>query len=151
MSRLRHLDIFVELIELCHERMNEVRQQLVYYRASVYKHETSGQIHAKIEHMRLIAGFFGDLMVQESFHDYETMSGPGVMTLPPGECSFSTRVTALLASLEHHLIRLGHDALARNIEPETEAALQDAIRAHRTELLALCRHGSRQWAFFQSL
>ena len=51
MSRLRHLDILVELIELCHERMSEVRQQLIYYRASVYKQETSTQIAGKVEQL----------------------------------------------------------------------------------------------------
>lgn len=151
MSRLRHLDIFVELIELCHERMNEVRQQLVYYRASVYKTETSSQIHGKIEQLRLVAALFNDLLVHEAFHDYETMAVAGVMNLAPGECSFSTRVTCLLASLDQYMIRLGHEVLSRTVEPETEAALAAAVREKRNVLLALCRHGSRQWTFFQSL
>lgn len=151
MSRLRHLDIFVELIELCHERMTEVRQQLVYYRASVYKAETSQLIAAKIDRLRLCAKLFGDLMVQEAFNDYDTLGTAGIMHLAPGECSFSRRVTGLLVSLDDHLVRLGHELLSRNVEPETEAAFASEVRAHRAELLGLCREGSRQWAFFQAL
>lgn len=149
MSRLRHLDILVELIELCHERMGDVRQQLIYYRASVYKQETSTQIAGKVEQLRLVARLFGDLMVQEAFSDYET-SSTGAINLAPGECPFSLRVTTLLLTLEHHMIRIGQETLSRNASPEIEAALTTAVKEHRTQLLALCREGSRQWAFFQS-
>ena len=150
MSRLRHLDILVELIELCHERMSEVRQQLIYYRASVYKAETSKLIAGKVEQLRLVASFFADLMIHEAFTDYETMSPEGGMNLAPGECPFSLRVTTLLQSLEHRMVRMGQESLSQNVEPETEAALASAVKAHRSQLLSLCREGSRQWAFFQS-
>jgi hypothetical protein len=29
--------------------------------------------------------------------------------------------------------------------------LTDKVKKHRRELLAICRQGSRQWAFFQTL
>lgn len=155
MSRFRPSDILLELIDLSGERMDELRQQLVYYRASVYKDETSSQIHEKIEQLRLICGFLGDDTIQESFKDYEVMATLGVMNYVPGECSFSRRVTTLLANLGDALMKLGKKVASRDVAPTNEVTVTDdlakAVREHRNALLALCRHGSRQWTFFQSL
>lgn len=150
MSRFRHTDILLEMIELCQERMTEVRQQLGYYRASVYKAEMAGQISSNIGQLRTVAEIFGDVMVQESFKDYEAMASMGIASYMPGECSLSQRVTSLLASLETQLSRLSVQIAARSL-PLTEQALASAVAKHRNQLLALCRQGSRQWAFFQSL
>ncbi len=138
------------MIDLCQERMTEVRQQLVYYRASVYKTETSRQIADRIDQLRLVGDIFGDVMVQEAFQDYEAMASAGAMTYVPGECSFSTRVTSLLSSLDRQLNRLNVQLANRSL-PVSEEVLADAVVKHRTQLLALCHQGSRQWTFFQSL
>lgn len=155
MSRFRPSDILLELIDLSGERMDELRQQLVYYRASVYKDETSSQINEKIDQLRLICGFLADDTIQESFKDYEAMAKGGPMHYVPGECSFSRRVTTLLANLGDALMKLGRQVASRDVAPTNESAEADdlakSVREHRNALLALCRHGSRQWAFFQSL
>lgn len=150
MSKFRHTDILLEMIELCQERMTELRQQLGYYRASVYKAEMSGQIASNIERLRMVAEIFGDVMVQEAFKDYEAMASMGIAGYIPGECSLSQRVTSLLASLETQLARLQF-AIASRALPLSQEDLQSAVEKKRDQLLALCRHGSRQWAFFQSL
>jgi hypothetical protein len=151
MSRFRHTDILVELIDLCQERTIEVRQLLAYYRASVYKGEMAVQINDKIEQLRLLAGLFGDVLLCESFKDYEEMAKDGAVPTVPGECSFSRRVAMLSGALDGHLDRLGRQLASRSLLPTSEAELADSVRKHRTALLALCRHGSRPWTFFQSL
>jgi hypothetical protein len=151
MSRLRHTDILVELIDLCQERTIEVRQLLAYYRASVYKGEMAGQINDKIDQLRLLSGLFGDLLLQETFKDYEELAKEGAVPTVPGECSFSRRVAMLSSSLDGHFERLGRQLANRSLLPAAEAELADTVRKHRTQLMAICRHGSRQWTFFQSL
>ena len=152
MSRLRHTDIIVELIDLCQERMTDVRQQLVYYRASVYKGETAAQIGDTLTQLRLVATLLGDEMLAEAFIDYDAMAKAGVMSVAPGECSFSMRVTTLLFALEGQLARLTRQGTPRNAVPqEGDVILAEAVRERRSELLALCRQGTRQWAFFESL
>jgi hypothetical protein len=152
MSRLRHVDILVEMSDLCHELMTEISQQLAYYRASVYKDEAAGVIQKKVEQLRLVTSLFGDEMLMEPVRDYEAMAKTGAMNYIPGECSLSKRVGALTTSLEAQLSRLSQELSSRG----TALQLNDkdfarGLQKHRQQLLALCRYGSRQWAFFQAL
>jgi hypothetical protein len=152
MSRLRHVDILVEMNELCHDLMTEIRQQLAYYRASVYKDETAGVINKKVDQLRLVASLFGDELLLEPVRDYEAMAKAGAMSYVPGECSLSKRIGVLLTGVETQLARLSQELSSRG----TALQLNDkdfarALQKHRQQLLALCRHGSRQWAFFQAL
>jgi hypothetical protein len=151
MSRFRHTDIIVELIDLCQERMTEIRQQLVYYRASVYKGETAAQIGDTVTQLRLVATLLGDEMLAEAFIDYDAMAKAGVMSVAPGECSFSMRITTLLFALEGQLLRLERQGTPRAPANDVDLQLAQAVRERRHELLALCRQGTRQWAFFESV
>jgi hypothetical protein len=154
MSGFRHADIFVELNELCHDLMNDIRQQLAYYRVSVYKTETGAIITKKIEQLRLVTSLFADPELSEPIKDYDAMVAAGISAYVPGECSLSNRVTCLLQSLEGHLeqftsqLRTGTPETLQLVPPRE---LAKSVQKHRRQLLALCRHGSRQWAFFQSL
>lgn len=152
MSRLRHVDILVEMRELCHDLMTEIRQQLAYYRASVYKDEAAGVINKKVDQLKLVASLFGDELLLEPVRDYEAMAKAGAMNYVPGECSLSKRVGSLLSGLESQLSRINQELSSRG----TALQLNDkdfarALQKHRQQLLALCRYGSRQWAFFQAL
>ncbi len=148
MPRLRHADILIELSELCHEIMNDIRQQLVYYRASVYKDETSRMIKQKIDQLRLVVGLFCDDILKEPFRDHDAMAEAGVMNYIPGECSFSTRVTCLLAALQEPLSEFSRPSVTR-FDENQKFTLN--VQKYRTELLSICRHGSRQWTFFRSM
>lgn len=152
MSRIRPTDIIVELTELCEDVMDEVRQQLLYYRASVYKDETGTLIRRKIDHLRLIANILGDDLAKEPFRDYDAME---IAKLPAahGECSLSKRIALLLQEFSKHLQSTQRQTSIR--DPKSHAAggpdLARSVQRHRRELLAICRQGSRQWAFFQSI
>lgn len=151
MSRLRHVDIFVEMLELGHDMLTEIRQQLIYYRASVYKHETAAQIGDKIEQLKLLAELLADDAVKEALIDYEALKAEGAMSSIPGECTFSKRLTLLLGGLDHAFRGLQNRLVSTITAPEQELELAETVRKHRNQLLALCRHGSRQWAFFTAL
>lgn len=150
-SRMRLCDILCELIELGRERIQDVRQQLVYYRASVYKTETAALIDDRIDQLRLLSKLLNDDGLSETLRDYDAMRAVGSLGAAPGECSFSKRVTVLLASAGDRLERLDHQIGSRNASNDGDQSFAEVVRQHRTQLLALCRHGSRQWAFFQEL
>ncbi len=149
MPQYRATDILFELIELGHERIDEVRCRLAYYRASVYKTETAHLISTKLDHLQRISGLFGDEMLSEAFTDYAAMAEASGQNCAPGECSFTQRVNMLLHGLEAHLARLYRAVISHNMTAD-EPTLAAAVRAHRHDLLALCSEGSRQWTFFQS-
>lgn len=151
MPRVRHVDIIVELVDLCQERMDEVRQQMAYFRASVYKAEMAAQIKDRVESLRLIASLLADDGLSEAFRDYDAMKAAGAMAVVPGECSFSKRMMTLLGALDTPLFALGKKLAAKTVAPESELAFEETVRQHRLKLLELCRHGSRQWTFFQAL
>lgn len=154
MSGLRHTDILIELVELCHERLTEVRQQLVYFRASVYKNETAAQITATIAQLRLLCGLFGDDLLSEVFCDDEAMAQatevPGQGNYVPGECAFSCRIARLLASLNAHFERIGRLVASKTLTTSAES-LTESIRQNRQALLAICAHGTRRWEMFDTV
>ena len=128
MLHCRHQDILLELMELTHHRIDAVRCQLVYYRASVYKDETAQVIHAKVAELRVLVQLFGNDAIIEAFTDYDAMATQGDAKQQPWECSLTTRM--LTTDLE---------------------ALAETVRSQRAALLALCTPNSRQWTFFQSV
>lgn len=150
MSRFRHMDIIVEMIELCHERMDEMRQQLVYHRASVYKGETAAVITGQVEALRLLVALLKDDGLAEAFHDFDALARC-ILAPVPGECSFAARVTSLMGALQGGLDRVARQVLSHAVPLEGETEFAQSVRDHRVQLLALCRQGSRQWAFFHTL
>ena len=151
MLRLRYVDILVEMLELGQDLLSEIRQQLIYYRASVYKYEMAEQIEGKVDQLQLLAALLGDDAVREVLIDYEVLRVEGAMNCIPGECSFSKRVTLLIGGLDHAFGRVQSRLASSHSAPEQEQEIADTVRKHRQKLLSLCREGSRQWAFFTSL
>jgi len=151
MSRLGQIDILLELIDLSHDVMADLRQQLAYYRASVYKNETAGQIRAGTDNLRMIVALMGDEMLIEPFSDHDAEAKAGVAHYVPGECSFSSRLTRLLASLDDHL-QVFAGRIKSHAGPSIVAGdLTSIIVKNRQRLLEICPHGSRKRAFFQAI
>ncbi len=149
MTRLSPLDLVIELSELCRDIVSEVRHQLNYYRASVYKDETSRHITHRVEKLRLVANLMNDETLVEAFRDHDAEKAMGVAAYVPGECSFSTRTTRLLQTIEKHSGVLIDQAHHRQLNFVSKSLARD-VQKHRRELLQICKHGSRQWAFFQA-
>lgn len=150
MARFGHVDIISELVELCLETMGEIRQQLSYYRASVYKQETGSLIDERIQLLTTVAALINDDLVNECFRDFKAIEIDGNSNLPSGECSFSSRVCRLITSLDAQLSNVVDRASLQHgqINP---MELAKNVQNHRRELLGLCRQGSRQWSFFQTI
>jgi hypothetical protein len=149
MSRYDHRDIMMELIELSRDIKTEIMQQLNYYRASVYKHETAAIVEDRIEQLQLVAELIGDDELQDAFRDYDAMKRNGLMFATPGECLLSLRTMNLLQAAD----RIFADLINRHPASSPQDTLQFSrhIQKHRRQLLSLCRQGSRQWSFFSTL
>ena len=150
MSRLQHADILLELVDLIEEVSGDLRQQLVYYRASVYKDETAANIRRKVDQLRVLARVMGEEQFSEALCDYDAMDVHAAQQIAPGECSFSTRVTTLLGALATFVAEQ-KSSLGQLHHASAAAGLASALNKHRRELLAICRHGSRQWSLFHSI
>lgn len=150
MARFGHLDILMELVELCHEVADDIKQQLAYYRASVYKHETAAQIRERVAHLQTVARLINDDQILECFADYQAVQANGNVAPIPGECTFSARIGCLVNAVETQLRSVAERASKKHGHTNpTELAKN--VQQHRRELLGLCRHGSRQWSFFQTI
>ena len=150
MSRLRHTDIIMEMVDLCHDIIAEIRHQLTYYRASVYKDETAGHINDRVARLRMITTLIDDDLLKEPIRDFDAVAEGGIAYYVPGECTFSTRVTNLLTSFEDSLKTLPTKLAVKEIGDEG-ASFKRSVQDRRQELLAVCQHGSRQWSFFRAL
>src|SRR5690606_31519382 len=128
----------------------EIRQQLNYYRASVYKDETSRHISYRVEKLRMITNVMRAEPLLEAFRDHDAEKASGQLAYIPGECSFSSRTTRLLSAVEEASEDLIYQANCRNVQSVPKSLARN-VQKHRLELLKICRQGTRQWAFFQSL
>ena len=135
-------DIAFELLELCETLLVNIEQQLLYYRASVYKDETAGRADVEITRLQNLLEMFNNEALLEPLADYHALQTHN-LKLSPGECSFSRKVAILVAATREQL------RLYRTTHYEIDFSRQ--IQQNRQQLLSLCRQGSRQWSFFRSL
>ena len=150
MGRLNQSDIMVELVDLASELIAEIRQRLLYYRASVYKDETARQIRTTVERLRVIADLFGSDGLAEAFRDHDEMLARGVVAYNPGECSFSKRTLHLLAQLESAFGELNRGLKSGFGSQQIAPDFQNRFLAFKGEIASMCRFGSSSWSFFQS-
>jgi|GEM_PF-1649754 len=149
MSRYDSHDIMLELIELSQDLKAEILLQLNYYRASVYKHETAAAVEKKIEEFQLAAVLIANVELLDAFLDYESMKRNGPLLATPGECLLSLRTMNLLQATD----LIFADMINRHPQTNTHDNVEFSrhIQQHGPQLLALCRQGSQQWAFFNRL
>ena len=150
MARFSYSDILAELAEASLEHINEVRQQLNYYNASVYKNEIVQILNQKIENLRTVAILIDDETLLEPLRDYDAISCVSGNTLAREDVSIPARYSRLINSLEKNL-RLFIENIDGVHIPFSETNFRKNIRKYRRRLLAICRRGSRPWAILQSL
>ena len=147
MARFDTYDIAQELVDLCLDIHSDVIQQLNYYRASVYKEETSKTIDHKLHQLKMVVDLLGCEDASDYFLDFEASRGNGNVLVPPGECLLSLRISSLFKSLEEaysNLTRIQHKHF------QTQKFAQN-LQRNRRKLAALCPQGSRKRSFFETL
>lgn len=151
MSKVCHLDVLAELHELCQDIVQGIRNELRYYRASVYKDESAKNINRRLDQLRFIVDVIDDEMVREPFQDFEAEAKASINFYVPGECPFFGRVTRLLGNLEEQLSLMEESVAHSRNSLHNDSNLTRAVKKHRRQLLGMCRQGSRPWCFFQSV
>lgn len=150
MKHSKDLDLMVELIELCQNIVSELRQELAYFRASVYKNEAATRIRERMDSLRLMCEMLGSDSLLEGFRDYDAELKNAHKNIYPGECSFSARVTRLITTLEPELNQiLKNSANNAQIREQAPSLFRERLNHNKNRILANCQPGSRSWHFFQ--
>ena len=85
MKCYNYMDILAELTEFSLQIISDIRQQLLYYRASVYQAETSEKIQLNIMTLHKLSTFLGCAEALECFADYQaTLAPTQVMAMHQG-------------------------------------------------------------------
>jgi hypothetical protein len=150
MNRVNQLDVVIEIGELCRELISEARDQLHYYRASVYKQDTAKQIANRVDKLRFVASLLNSEILLDAFSDHDAEKALGARAYAMGECAFSLRTSRLLTATDSHISHLMEQVQQRHVQ-NVSRDLSRNIYKHRRELLAICKQGSRQWDFFRSI
>lgn len=143
--------VATELIELFRDVANEIRLQLEYYRASVYKNESADIIRTKIAQLKIIGQVLCSAALIECFLDYEATVINGNQRVSPGECLFSSRISALLSTLTQIISEFESKPAHQNIVDVSPKEFAKLVQRHRRQLLSMCRQGSDHWSFFNHL
>lgn len=151
MSKFQRLDIILEISELGQDLLQEIKQQLIYYKASVYKNETAELISQKITALHTLLILIPMPALHEPFEDFQAEQCNG-LSLVPGECLFSARVGRLLTQLEKNLQMLQEKGMDRDVALANQRqSLEQKVYENRRKILDICQPGTRSWDFFHSL
>ena len=151
MQRFDRYDIIIELIELYRDIKDDIIQQLNYYKASVYKAETAKIIDTKISQLKMLVELTNEPEALDLFHDFEETKTNGNVKIQQGECLLTLRVMHLLMELDKNFSNLGSKLQNSEYKANDSFDFTKQIQRNRRKFLALCKHGSRPWSFFQTL
>lgn len=136
-------DAITEVLELCEALLVNIEQQLLYYRASVYKDEAVDTANGEITKLQNVLEMFNNSELLEPLADYRALQ-LNDLKLAPGECSFSKKITMLVTATRMQLHKYRDGAHAN-------AGVIRQIQQKSNKLMSLCHQGSHQWNFFRSL
>lgn len=156
MSRLKYSDAIVELSELATDLLADIRQQAAYYRASVYKAETLQSINRRMDCLAIIVRILKSAELGECIADFRA-TAPDAQKLKEtagdgqfADCQLTIRVARFLVDAESALDKIKKSARKNACQIETKQLVKGILR-NRKELAAMSRHGSRSWAFLQTI
>ena len=151
MARINFIDVLSELVELSTEIMREIRHQLFYYNASVYKNDLAYNIKRKVENLRLVIYLMGQEELREYFLDHDAMLENGCFQAAPGECAFHARTNLLIIGLDAAVKDFDATLKSKYRARFDTTEFSQLLKRHRRDLLAICKNGSRHKAFFQMI
>lgn len=137
-------DVVSEVLDLCRDLISQLRGQLEYYRASVYKDEMLAQIDKRISELGFLLELLPFEESQEVWADYVAVCRHAAQFSSPGFCSYTQRVTQFLDQVEKAITAIYQHGM------ETEWDEQ-ALKKNKNRLASLCLYGSQKWQFFYNL
>lgn len=151
MDNLKEWDILIEIYDLSREMIADIRNQLNYYRASVYKDETASNIENRIASLHKIVDIVPFKLLLEPFADYYAEKNNNNEFIP-GECKLSARVLRLITNLEEVIVKLSEEKITgKNLKTADEMEFSRRIYENKNQIISACRPGSRRWSLFHKL
>ncbi len=147
MKTYRSIETVYELIDLASEIILNVKQQLAYYKVSVYKNEEVSKINDNVEELRQIVDVIQDDRMQEAFRDYQATAEHYEIN-PSGESCFYVR-TLKLVSVMGEILRNYNISCIKDETEELNMSQALNFQNKRKSLLSRYRRTPR--SFFQDI
>ncbi len=152
MTKDRYMDVVSELVEACVEYTFDIKQQLRFYGASVYKHEIVYVVNRKITNIRTILEFLKDKKTLDCVKRYsanQIVDGNQKIS-SSASGSFELKVEALVKEIIYGLDEFVEEV---NSNPRFFAGrdFRRELRYQRKKLSSACRRGSRTRQMIQSI
>ena len=151
MAKAKNRDILLELTDLMGELLCDIKQEVTYLKASVYKDESAGKIRTKISQLEKIISLIGEESLSEPLLDFAAEAEKGGQAYSQGECPFTKRTLRLIQALELAIRPLKRRYMTTQFFPENERQLISTLQKRRRDILAACKQGSNHWKFFATL
>ena len=151
MAKNQYMDVVSELVESCVEYTFDIKQQLRFYGASVYKHEIVHAVNKKIKNIQTILEFLRDKNTLASIKKYScdnVVNGNQKVSATSG--SFEVKVETLVKE-----IIIGLDSFVEEVNTNSSffagRDFRREMRYQRKKLSSACRRGSRTRQLIQSI
>ena len=147
MKTYRSIETVYELIDLASEIILNTKQQLAYYKVSVYKNEEASKINDTVEDLRQIVEAIQDDRMQEAFRDYDAMREHYEMN-QSGDSCFYIRTLKLITTMADILKNYSVSYLGEDLE---ELNMSQALGYQKRKSSLLARYKRRPRSFFQDI
>ena len=147
MKTYRSIETVYELIDLASEIILNTKQQLAYYKVSVYKNEEASKINDNIEDLKQIVDVIQDDRMQEAFLDYQAM-GQHYEINPTGESCFYVRTLKLVNTMSEILENYTIPYLK---EDKKELNIANTLFFKKTKPSLMARYKRGPKSFFQDI
>ena len=147
MKTYRSIETVYELIDLASEIILNTKQQLAYYKVSVYKNEEASKINDNIEDLKQIVDVIQDDRMQEAFLDYQAMSEHYEIN-PTGESCFYVRTLKLVNTMSEILENYTIPYLK---EDRQELNITNTLSLKKTKSSLMARYKRGVRSFFQDI
>ncbi len=147
MKTYRSIETVYELIDLASEIILNIKQQLAYYKVSVYKNEEASKINDNVEELRQIVDVIQDDRMQEAFMDYEATAEHYEIN-PSGESCFYVRTLKLVSVMDEILRNYNISCMKDETE---ELNMSQALNYQNKRKSLLSRYRRPPRSFFQDI
>jgi hypothetical protein len=148
--RFSYRDLLIELIDSCFDYVREVRSQLNFYKASVYKEEIARNIKKKTGSLRVLCCEFNSSDLEDFFDEFDSLAKLGGNAKSVVSSSLPERTVRLLQQVEPQLKEIKHGLTTARTNKDAPHVVRNLRRKKRI-LMSACRRGSRPWSLLNLL
>lgn len=136
-----------ELVALCQDLHEQIKTQLSYYQASVYKDEALNLLERKIADLSQVVECFATSEVIDLFNDYAVTRKLDASTPIESSSRLKTRVHQLLYQLKSYY----QDFLQESQDADWITSSQDQIRSKAELFTKLSSRNTERMRYFQKM